>query len=142
MGGGQEDGGTVGCSTVLGVVLELGAMVRARQWTKHDALQNTERILVNILALDERPRGIKGFQQTRRHEGYEQMLRQDRKPRRWFPKALRPMRLTLEQFEQESWWLILDLDEVKFPPAWCRRFCGELQQTVKDLIHAPLAPVP
>merc|ERR1712190_13915 len=49
--------------TVLGMVLELTGLIRNRQWEKFDALQNAERILVNILALDERPRGACGFQQ-------------------------------------------------------------------------------
>jgi len=128
-------------TTVLGLVLQLTSLVRARQWTKFDALQNSERILVNILALDERPRGACGFQQTRSHEYYWQERLAQPRTRSWRETALRPMRITLEQYEPSSWWLALDLADDCFPPAWCRRFVANLERTVVDLLQRPLTAV-
>merc|ERR1711924_13221 len=105
--------------TVLGLVLELTTRIRTRQWKRFDPLQNTERILVNILAMDERPRGAR-FRQTRRHEAWPEHL--EKRPRVWHEVSLLPMRITLEQYELARWWLTLDLAEDRFPPSWCREF--------------------
>mmetsp|Transcript_134035 Transcript_134035/g.373571 ORF Transcript_134035/g.373571 Transcript_134035/m.373571 type:complete len:303 (+) Transcript_134035:186-1094(+) len=126
--------------SVVGLVLHLTSLIRARQWAKFDALQNSERILVNILSLDERPRGTCGFQQTRSHEYYPEKFHQIRK-RFWRPSALRPMRITLEQYEARTWWLSLDLSDDCFPPSWCRCFVLNLERTLLDLIHWPLVSV-
>mmetsp|Transcript_106721 Transcript_106721/g.311987 ORF Transcript_106721/g.311987 Transcript_106721/m.311987 type:complete len:1437 (-) Transcript_106721:107-4417(-) len=126
--------------SVVGLLLQIMSTIRGRQWTKFDALQNSERILVNILPLDERPRGSCGFRQTRSHEYNREQFQQQRK-RFWSQGALRPMRLTLEQFELETWWLSLDLSDDCFPPVWCRHFVANLERTILDLIHKPLVPV-
>mmetsp|Transcript_81630 Transcript_81630/g.144428 ORF Transcript_81630/g.144428 Transcript_81630/m.144428 type:complete len:251 (-) Transcript_81630:52-804(-) len=125
--------------TVLGLILELTTTIRARQWAKCDPLQNSERILVNILALDERPRG--GFHQTRRHEYTPDMCEPDQRGRFWTESCLRPMRITIEQFTQDRWWFSLDLSHERFPPAWCRQFVVNLEQTLHDLVYRPLSPV-
>merc|ERR1712061_879340 len=122
----------MGGMTVIGLVLQLISSIRGRRWTKFDALQNSERILANILALDERPRGSCGFRQTRRHE-YTREDAHRKRPRSWRPGVLRPMRLTLEQYEVSSWWLSLDLSDKEFPPAWCRRFVANLERIVLEM---------
>jgi len=125
--------------TVLGIVLEMAMRIRARQWSKYDPVQNGERILVNILAMDERPRGACGFQQTRLHEGWPEHL--EKRGRVWSSTALRPMRLTLEQYELQRWFLALDLAEDRFPPRWCRQFVVNLQSILNELVARPLTPV-
>merc|ERR1711924_405485 len=57
---------TVSCSpraTILGFCVEMAELIRHRRWTVFDALQNSERILINILPLDEQARGPQQFRQ-------------------------------------------------------------------------------
>lgn len=130
------------CHTVLGLAHHVLSLVRERSWKKFDGMHNTERMLVNFLPLDEKPRGPMGFQQTRRHEGYYvQDLLHKRTGRGWRKGlAMRPMRLTLEQYVPSEWWLTMDLGE-RFPPAWCRRFAVALEHTVLDMVERPLVPL-
>jgi len=126
--------------TVVGLLLRITQLIRTRQWAKFEALQNSQRILVNILALDERPRGSRGFRQTRSHE-HDPVKFRNQRSRFWRQGSLRPMRLTLEQFEPSTWWLSLDLSDDCYPPSWCRHFVVNLERTLLDFVRRPLTPV-
>ncbi|CAK0797567.1 unnamed protein product, partial [Prorocentrum cordatum] len=126
-------------ATVLGELVRLVQQIRGRRWGKFDAMQNSQRVLVNILALDERPRGACALRQTRAHEWWPD--KDEGRTRQYRSSALRPMRLTLEQYELTTWWLSLDLAEDSFPPHWCRMFVANLERTVGELVNAPFTPV-
>jgi len=132
--------GNAGNISVVGLAVHLASLIRSRRWIKGCPLQNLERILVNIVALDERPHGARSLQQTRFHE-YKDGPWRNQKKRNWRRGSLRPMRLTLEQYELNCWWLSMDLCDLQFSPAWCRRFICSLERTVRDLIYAPLSPL-
>jgi hypothetical protein len=131
-------------STLLGFCLEVADTVRNRRWTVYDPVQNSERLLINILPFDEQPRGSQEFHQTRAHEygNRREEARQGICSRRRADRCEhRPMRITLEQESLDAWWLVMDINADFYPTAWCRCLVGQLKQTVEDLARSPLAPV-
>jgi len=137
---------TVPCSghaTVLGFSLDLAEVIRNRRWTVFDPIANSERILVNILPLDEQARGSQQFQQTRAHEyrGRRHQSGSEIRERRANRGHHRPMRITLEQESVDAWWLVFDINSDCYPPGWCRRFVSEMQRSLEDLSRRPLEPV-
>jgi len=134
---------TVPCgnlATVLGLCLDVADAIRHRRWSVFDAIQNSERILVNILPLDEQARGTRQFRQTRAHE-YRGRRGSTPGERRAYRAGHRPMRITLEQESLDAWWLSLDINADHYPPSWCRRFARDLKKCLEDLALQPLAPV-
>lgn len=127
-------------STILGTCMEVADTIRNRRWSVYDPFQNTEQILVNILALDEQSRGARSFQQTRAHEYGGRRTALPRARRAW-KQAHRPMRITLEQEAYDAWWISLDINAERYPTAWCRGFVRSLQGCMDELAHRPLAPV-
>jgi len=125
-------------STLLGFALDLADSVRQRRWTMFDPIQNSQRILVNILPLDEQPRGPRHFRQTRVHEYHNKRTSPGRRRRDW-RDAHRPMRITLEQEALDAWWVSLDLNADHFPTPWCRAFARELRRCLEELAIDPLA---
>eukprot|EP00747_Dinoflagellata_sp_TGD_P015016 gnl/TRDRNA2_/TRDRNA2_123933_c3_seq1.p1 gnl/TRDRNA2_/TRDRNA2_123933_c3~~gnl/TRDRNA2_/TRDRNA2_123933_c3_seq1.p1 ORF type:complete len:331 (-),score=32.32 gnl/TRDRNA2_/TRDRNA2_123933_c3_seq1:41-919(-) len=135
---------TVSCgghTTVLGLCLEVAEVIRSRRWTVFDPVQNSERILVNMLPLDEEARGAKYFRQTRLHEYGNRRKQPGRERRTCYRGAGRPMRLTLEQEAPDAWWLSLDTNADYYPPSWMRRFVHELRRTALELDEYPLVPL-
>jgi len=134
---------TVPCglpTTVLGFCLDLAAVIRHRRWTVFDPMQNSERILVNILPLDEQVRCAQQFRQTRAHE-YRGRRRREPSERKTWKQHGRPMRITLEQEAVDAWWISLDVNSSYYPTTWCRAFVKELRCVLEDLALRPLVPV-
>jgi len=131
---------TVTCSpsaTVLGLCVDIAENIRHRRWTVFDAMQNSQRILVNILPLDEQARGPQEFRQTRAHEYRDRRFKSAGQERKSFKGNGRPMRLTLEQEAEDAWWISMDMDAGIYSCAWCRRFVLELKRSIADLAERP-----
>jgi len=134
---------TVACSgstTLLGLCLDVADTIRHRRWTVFDPIQNSERILVNILPLDEQPRGPSQFRQTRAHEYGNKRSASGRERRAW-KQPHRPMRITLEQEAPDAWWLSLDVNASCYPTAWCRGLVRQMRTCIEELAKQPLVPV-
>jgi hypothetical protein len=95
---------------------------------------------VNILPLDEQPRGQQGFRQTRAHEYGGRRFSAPRERKSWRGPH-RPMRVTLEQESPEAWWLSLDINASRYSTTWCRGFVTELRRSIEELAQVPLTPV-
>jgi len=135
---------TVPCSkhaTVLGFCLNLADAIRHRRWTVFDPMSNSDRILVNILPLDEQARGGHGFRQTRAHEYRNRRNEAPRHERRAVRAHHRPMRITLEQESVEAWWMVFDINSYHYSSSWCRCFVNDLQRSLEDLSQRPLESV-
>merc|ERR1719291_489471 len=102
-----------------------------------DPIQNSERVLVNILPLDEQSRGSQKFRQTRLHEYRDRRSKLEGKDRRAYRGHGRPMRLTLEQEAEDAWWIVLDMNACIYSPAWTRRFVREVRHSLADLAARP-----
>jgi len=134
---------TVPCSdrsTLLGLCLDVAETIRYRRWNAFDPIQNSERILVNILPLDEQARGAQHFRQTRAHE-YGGRRTSSSRERRASKQAHRPMRVTLEQEAPDAWWLSLDINADHFSTSWCRGFVRSFERCLEELASRPLTPV-
>eukprot|EP00811_Abedinium_folium_P036715 NODE_9399_length_1427_cov_3.552308.p1 GENE.NODE_9399_length_1427_cov_3.552308~~NODE_9399_length_1427_cov_3.552308.p1 ORF type:complete len:274 (+),score=60.86 NODE_9399_length_1427_cov_3.552308:61-882(+) len=139
---------TVPCSsqcTALGLLLDVADAIRHRRWAIFDPLQNMERILVNILPLDEQDRGVAScsgrfFRQTRAHDYRDRRL-EVAPPRSGHRARHRPMRITLEQESWDIWWIVLDINASHYPTEWCRRFAREFRRAIEDLAVRPLSLV-
>merc|ERR1712226_1510849 len=107
-------------------------MIRGRRWTIFDGFQNSERILVNILPLDEQPRGPQMFRQTRAHE-YGNMRTVTKRERRTWTSPGRPMRIALEQEALDAWWVGMELDSSRYSTVWCRGFVHHLRRSLIEL---------
>jgi len=127
-------------ATVLGFCIDLAESIRHRRWTLFDPVCNSDRILVNILPLDEQERGAQKFRQTRLHEYGNRRLELGGK-RRWFQGHHRPARITLEQESLDAWWVNLDLNLSYYSTTWCRCFARELRQAFVDIGEGPLRAV-
>lgn len=134
---------TVACNgqtTLLGLCLDVADMIRNRRWVVFDPIQNSEHILVNILPLDEQPRGPRHFRQTRAHEYGNRRTSRSRERKAW-KGPHRPMRITLEQEAPDAWWISLDINADRFSTSWCRSFVRCLRDCLSELAQKPLEPV-
>merc|ERR1719480_664621 len=87
---------TFACSehmTLLGLCLDIVEAIRGRRWTVFDGVSNSERVLVNILPLDETSRGSHQFRQTRVHEYGGRRTSPPRERKAWKSQH-RPGRIT------------------------------------------------
>eukprot|EP00929_Paragymnodinium_shiwhaense_P071276 TRINITY_DN36247_c0_g1_i1.p1 TRINITY_DN36247_c0_g1~~TRINITY_DN36247_c0_g1_i1.p1 ORF type:complete len:696 (+),score=122.33 TRINITY_DN36247_c0_g1_i1:287-2374(+) len=128
-------------ATVLGMCLEMADTLRHRRWQVFDPIQNSERMLVNILPMDEQTRGgALGFRQTRYHEYGSRLhnLPGERRARRYH---CRPARITLEQESMDVWWIVMDLNADHFSTGWCRWFVKEIKQMMLELHDRPFSPI-
>jgi len=125
-------------ATVLGFSVDLAENIRHRRWEVFDPICNSERILVNILPLDEQVRGPQEFCQTRLHEYGNRRFTHPQKRRADNKHHHRPARITLEQEAVDVWWINMELNHEYFSTTWCRCFARELRQAFIDLGERPL----
>jgi hypothetical protein len=128
-------------NTLLGFCLDLADIIRYRRWNIFDPVQNLERLLINILPLDEQTRGGQCFRQTRAHEYRNRRHEDPRYERKAEKRQHRPMRITLEQESLDAWWMVFDINSYHYPVSWTRCFVNELQSSLEDLCQRPLGSV-
>lgn len=132
----------IATGTVLGVVLETARAVRMRDWAVFNALRKPEAIMVNFQLLDAAPPGSRaGFVQLgeelwRIDENMNTETRSDQLG--WVPQKLS---ITIEQQDDEVWWLLMKCGLETHPPPWMRRFVKSFEDIFWALLTEPMQSV-
>jgi len=128
-------------ATVLGTLLQLYHAIQHRDWKPFNALRKPERTVVNMQPLDMERRSH--FQ----HLGENLWVGGDRFKEGAGRRGDRmdwgrqPLTLNLEQQDETTWWILVDIGNNERPPPWARRFSASLRCALEDLLSDPLAQV-
>jgi len=128
-------------ATVLGTLLQLYHAIQHRDWKPFNALRKPERTVVNMQPLDMERRSH--FQ----HLGENLWVGGDRFKEGAGRRGERmdwgrqPLTLNLEQQDETTWWILVDVGNSERPPSWLRRFSASLRAALEDLLSDPLSQV-
>lgn len=140
----------VATATVVGVALDVAWKLRMRRWAPFNALRKSEAIIINFQPLDAAPRGSRGAGPDKGARGFTQLgeelwridedltpaMREDQA--QWVNQKLS---ITIEQQDEETWWLLLSCGIDSHPPPWMRRFVKGFEDAFWALLTDPLQAV-
>lgn len=128
-------------STVLGTLLQLVYIVQHRQWKPFNALAKPERTVINVQPLDMEKRS------HFKHLGENLWLGGDQlhqgAPRRphTMEQGRQPLTVNIEQQDEDTWWILIDVGHREHPPSWTRCFSAGLHRALDAFLTEPLALV-
>jgi len=123
--------------TLLSVAQQTTDTVRERRWSRGRVAQTSQRLLVNLVAVDRTvDRGVE-------HRPDLGCMRPPLPSSRVLCSADRPLEIQGWQIgaAPPSWVLSLRLDGTKRPPEWASRFAGAFGSVIEQLAVDPVAPV-
>lgn len=115
--------------------------IQHRHWTPFNALRKPERTVFNMQPLDMQRRSH--FQHLGENMWHGGDSWRDGPPKRaermeW---GRQPLTFNLEQQDESTWWLLVDVGNNERPPSWMRRFSLAMHQALDALFVDPLARV-
>lgn len=127
-------------ATVLGTMMQLMNALQQRQWTPFNALRKPERTIVNIQPLDmERRSHFTHLGENLWHGGDVLGHKQERPPvMDW---GRQPLTFNIEQQDETTWWILIDIGHKERESAWTRKFATALKEALHDLLFNPFAKV-
>lgn len=126
-------------ATVLGVAVEVADVLRQRRWSVYNALRKSERTVCNFMHLDPQAnRGIFKQVEDGQWSGGD-VLGLDARRGKELGWTNQPLRFDFVQEHAKSWWLSVNVEYARYPPAWMRRFICAVEEAVVDLALRPTA---
>jgi len=126
-------------ATVIGTIFQLQHKLTHRQWSPFNALRKPERTVINIQPLDfEKRAGFKNLGENMWRDG--DMLN-EKEERAGMSQTKQPASFVIEQQDEETWWVLINVDGEKRPPEWMRRFEAGYQDAMTAFLFAPLTKV-
>eukprot|EP00930_Biecheleria_cincta_P085633 TRINITY_DN75018_c0_g1_i1.p1 TRINITY_DN75018_c0_g1~~TRINITY_DN75018_c0_g1_i1.p1 ORF type:complete len:269 (-),score=33.70 TRINITY_DN75018_c0_g1_i1:72-761(-) len=127
-------------ATVLGTILQLYHKIQHRQWSVFNALRKDERTVINIQPLDfEKHAGFKNLGENMWRDGDRLNEHTERSNRMEY--AQQPANFTIEQQDEETWWILVGLGYNERPAPWMRRLVFGFQDALSAFLFEPLARV-
>lgn len=128
-------------ATLLGTLVQLFHAFTHRLWTPFNALRKPERTIVNIQPLDMEPRShFHHLGENLWHGGDRLREGPPKRPERmeW---GRQPLTFNLEQQDENTWWILVDVGCNERPPSWMRKFSESMNDALNDLLYNPLVKV-
>lgn len=132
-------------ATVVGTMMQLLHSIQQRHWTPFNALRKPERTIMNIQPLDmERRSHFTHLGENLWHGGDSLGMKNDRADK--LDDGRQPLTFNIEQQDETTWWIMVDIGHNERPSDWTRHFCTSLREAFHDLLFDPFAivhrPVP
>jgi len=125
-------------STVLGTMMQVLHAVQSRHWTPFNALRKPERTIMNIQPLDmERRSHFTHLGENLWHGGDVLGKQEERFDE--MDAGRQPLTFNIEQQDETTWWILIDIGHKERPSEWTRKFNWMLQQAFNDLLFDPFA---
>lgn len=127
-------------ATTLGTVLQVSHKILHRQWSVFNALRKPERTVVNVQPLDFTKRaGFVHLGENLWHGGDRLVKPEPRgKVMDW---ARQPANFTIEQQDEETWWIIAAAAYDGRPTNWMRAFVFAFREALLSFLFDPIALV-
>jgi len=127
-------------ATTLGTILQLCHKIQHRQWSVFNALRKPERHVVNIQPLDfEKKSGFVHLGENLWHGGDQlRKVKQREKVMEW---VRQPATIVIEQQDEETWWILLNVAWEQRPATWMRQFLYAFRDSLRSFLLEPLALV-
>lgn len=129
------------CATMLGTIMQLLHAIQTRQLTPFNALRKPERTIVNIQPLDmERRSHFQHLGENLWHGGDVLGFTKDTRPdaMEW---GRQPLTFNIEQQDETTWWILVDIGYKERPAAWMRKFAVAMREGLNDVLFNPFALV-
>jgi len=127
-------------ATVLGTMLQLLHAIQHRHWTPFNALRKPERTIVNIQPLDMEHRSHFSHLGENLWHGGDVLGNQVLRGPETDP-GRQPLTFNIEQQDQTTWWILVDIGHNERPTAWTRSFLVSLREAFNDLLFNPFQRV-
>jgi len=128
-------------ATVLGTMVHLLHTIQQRRWSPFNALRKPESCIVNIQPLDMEPRShFTHLGENLWHGGDCLDMPPAVRPRE-MEKGRQPLTFNIEQQDDTTWWIMMDIGNNERGPAWTRHFITAMREFFSDMISDPLARV-
>lgn len=128
-------------ATVLGTLLHINHTIQQRHWVPFNALRKPEATIVNIQPLDLVRRSHFHHLGENLWTGGDRLKDPPTRPEGPMERGRQPLTINIEQQDETTWWILMDLASKHRPPSWLRTFLACLTEAMDNLIYDPLARV-
>merc|ERR1712039_1015715 len=120
---------------------QLSHVIQNRQWKPFNALRKPERTIINMQPLDMAPRSHFAHLGENMWYGGDQVRAGPPRREEKMEPGRQPITVNIEQQDETTWWILIDVGNNERPPSWMRCWSAMLQRTLEDFILDPLARV-